>query len=187
MSTPRVSIWPDDLPPQLAALPKLVADHLHGSTIVTLADVSAAGASGFEEGLIVITDVLLMGGHAVDAILEELASLAPRRIDMVFVVGDGYLGTEGAHQKHAAGAAATVSFARSLATRRDTMSRANVVCIPDSLLGRRTVQRSPIDHAVDASDIASTIGYLLNPSGNYVNGQVIYVDGGRHLFSSQTA
>ena len=41
--------------------------------------------------------------------------------------------------------------------------------------------------AVESRDVAAAAAFLLGESGSYISGQVLYVDGGRQLFSSGTA
>lgn len=182
-----VWLWPAPRAPRLADLAVLIAVETENWLVEPIEDL-ARSASHDDSALVVITDEAIARGHPIQKVLDGIAELADAtEIDMVFIVGDGYLGTDGSHFAQAGSGAATVSLARSLAVRRDRRARSNVICVPDSMFGNSGSQRSPLPLEVESRDVAATIAYLLGASGDYVNGQVVYLDGGRHLFSSLTS
>jgi enoyl-[acyl-carrier-protein] reductase (NADH) len=40
---------------------------------------------------------------------------------------------------------------------------------------------------IGAADVADVIAFTLSDQSSYIDGQVLYANGGRHLFSSLTA
>lgn len=181
-----VSLWPAPSASKLADLAALIVAETENWLVEPIEDL--ASASHDNSALVVITDEAIAQGHSIQNVIDGIAELADTtEMDMVFIVGDGYLGTDGSHLGQAGGGAATVSLARSLAVRRDRQARSNVICVPDSMFGNSGSQRSPLPLEVESCDIAATITYLLGATGGYVNGQVVYLDGGRHLFSSLTS
>ena len=120
-------------------------------------------------------------------VVSEVARLVDGcRIPVVFVVGDGYIGSDEPSLTSIVGAS-VVSAARSMAARRKGNVRANVVAVPAAAFGYDGVQRGPLKQSVEVADVANAIAFLIGDEGGYVSGQVLFVDGGRHLFSSQTA
>jgi len=165
-----IALWPSE-PPDLAGLGDAVSDRL-GEPVTIPGD--PAGA----DRLVVIVDG---SGDAVGPAVESAAAV------IVFVVGDGYLGTDVGDLSAALGGAAAVAAARSLAVRRGSHGRANVVCVPEGFFGMSGELRGPLAHEVGVGDIADAVAFLLSDDAGYVHGQVLFVDGGRHLFSSMTA
>lgn len=104
----------------------------------------------------------------------------------IFVVGDGYLGSDGDNLGSNLVGAAAVTAARSIATRRGTRRRANVICVPEAFFGRAVSHRAPMPVDVAADDIANAAAFMFGDGGTYLNGQVLFVNGGRQLFSSMT-
>ena len=70
---------------------------------------------------------------------------------------------------------------------RETKVRANAVATPDAMFGRSSEMRGPLAGTIAVAEIADVIGFLMGPDSPYVSGQVLFADGGRHLFSSHTA
>ena len=184
----EVFLSPERLPPSLIGLGDLVAERLPDSSVESIAEISSHTITGDNPALIVVTDLVIERGVPLEGLINDVTNVAETTpADLIFVTGDGYLGTDGPHLKQAAAGAAMIALARSLATRRERRARSNVVCVPDLMFGNEGSQASPLPQPVEAVDVAATIAYLLDDSGLYVNGQVIYVDGGRHLLSSHTA
>jgi Enoyl-(Acyl carrier protein) reductase len=121
-------------------------------------------------------------------IVEWLAGVrTDAEMDIVAIVPDGYLGTDGGDRVLAASGASVVSSIRSLAGTRGTTVRANAVAIPDAMVGAAGEMSGPLAHATSVEDVAEVVSFLLNADNGYISGQVIYADGGRHLFSSHTS
>jgi hypothetical protein len=131
---------------------------------------------------------------------ESSASISDRTIAMVLttlqehpevsvavVAGDGCLGTDGVIDPSCLLGAMAVSGVRSLALRRHRPGRSNVVCVPQSAYDRSASLRGPIAQPTETVDIANALAFLIDETGRYVSGDVMYVNGGRHLFSSHTA
>ncbi|HEY4153191.1 MAG TPA: hypothetical protein VGM38_07700 [Pseudolysinimonas sp.] len=127
--------------------------------------------------------------RGVDA--ADLLSLDPviagRSAPTALIISDGYLGTEGPDVPSALAGAAAVALARSIAVRRHTTGRVNVVCVPESLVGDAGSQRGPLTIDDPAGAVADVVAFVLGPDSSYIDGQVLYANGGRHLFSSLTA
>jgi hypothetical protein len=113
--------------------------------------------------------------------------IAERTEPTVLVIGDGYLGTDGPDLGSALVGASVVALARSIAVRRSGHGRVNVVAVPEAMLGEAGSQRGPLAGDIDLAAVAEVVAYLLGPGSTYVHGQVLFADGGRHLFSSLTA
>lgn len=171
-------LWPPRVPPGLADLATAVAGRL-GARVEA---VEAIDARADAVGLLVVGQDL-----GEDALADLAAALAGPAPDTVVVVGDDLLGTDGTAPAAAAAGAAAVSLVRSAAVRRDGAVRANVVCVPAELMGRPASQRGALPHAIDSDAVADAVAFLLDQSAGYVRGQVVFVDGGRHLFSSMTS
>lgn len=189
---PRLLTWPAKLPTGLDGLYAEVATRL-GSVrtvpLVTLADLTTAcPAEAGRDAVVVVVDAAVTAGVPVAEVLDGLALLADTpSLDLVLVVGDGWLGTDRADLSATSAAGAAVATARSVAVRRGGTSRPNVVCVPDALFGREGAQRGPLRTEVGCADVANAVAFLLGPSGGYLSGQVLFVNGGRQLFSSMTA
>jgi NAD(P)-dependent dehydrogenase (short-subunit alcohol dehydrogenase family) len=106
---------------------------------------------------------------------------------IALVVGDGWIGTDGPALTGAALSAGAVALARSVAVRRSPTPRVNVVCAPERLFGAAGSQRGPLALEVGADDVAEVVAFALGEESSYVDGQVLYANGGRQLFSSLTA
>jgi hypothetical protein len=116
--------------------------------------------------------------------MERLRTVEP--VNVVAVVEDSYLGTDaGREQAMVSGAA--VALVRSLAVRRGTTVRANAICVPTSTGGNWTELTGPLPLEPTVDDVMEAIDFLAGPDGGYVSGQVLYVNGGRQLFSSLTS
>lgn len=183
-------VWPERLPASLDGLYEAAAAGLGAPAWTALPSLDALELLPAEEdeptsALIVIGAAPGAGAAEVIAGLEAIARHPS--LNLAVVVGDGYLGTDTADLGGSLAAAAAVTAVRSLATRKDGSTRANVICVPIGLFESGTSQRGPIPQQVEAADLAAAAVYLLGEAGAYLNGQVLYVNGGRQLFSSHTA
>jgi hypothetical protein len=107
---------------------------------------------------------------------------------LVLVVPDHFLGAGVDQLESAEAGGAVVATIRSIAVQRGRHLRANVVVVPGSLLGLPPVeQRGPLRREVTSADVAGTTAFLLSAEARYVNGQVLFVNAGRHLFTSLSA
>ncbi len=173
------------------ALPKRVPDAftdlystleaVDGAITVVATDSAEQAAAGRSVLAIVDPAAFTLGD------LDTLASHLPGDADVTFVVGDGYLGTDDGSVLSGALAAGAVSVCRSLALDKGRTGRANVVCVPQAMFGGTSSLRGPLPTRTEPVDVAHAIAYLAGPSGAYVSGQTLFVNGGRHIFSSQTA
>lgn len=188
--------WPRQLPTGLDGLHAALAAQLDDVDLRPLAaldEVAAAVADTTGEGsrpaLVAVPDAAVSGGQAdVAGVLAGLQAVADvGDLDLAVVVSDAYLGTDVDDLAAAALGAAVVAAVRSIAVRRGGHRLANVVAVPAAMLGTAGTQRGPLRQAVDMTDVANALGFLLGETGGYLNGQVLFVDGGRHLFSSLTA
>ncbi|HVR31149.1 MAG TPA: hypothetical protein VMS74_00390 [Acidimicrobiia bacterium] len=185
----RLFTWPTTLPAPLADLYPRVVDATD-SDRVPIADPLAVealrGGSEPRDTLLIVPDVAVetTSPGEVLAALSHMASLSG--IDLVVVVGDGYLGAD-IEPTGTAVAAAAISVMRSVAVQRGRPGRANAICIPQGMLGDTVSQRGPLAVNVDVTDVAHAAGFLIDSANSYLNGQVLYVDAGRQLFSSHTA
>ena len=176
---PQLIAWPPDPPPALGDLYARVADELN-ATLVTVESLAGLGTTDEPRSMLAV--VYTAAG------LSELEGYADQAsLDMVAVVSDGYLGTDGPTVKSAMYAGAAVTVVRSIAVRRGSSARANVVCVPESFFGEQGSQRAPLRQEVEVEDIAHAVGFFLDASSGYLNGQVLFADGGRHVFSSLSA
>lgn len=185
----QLYVWPPT-PPD--ALDKLYEETAHaigaGQPVVLdrLQDFGdrRAGATGPAALLVVLHGQ----DDAAGATIEALARLADQpALALVAVVSDGWLGTDGPDIASASDAGAVVAIVRSLAVRRDGGVRANVVCAAESLFGPTGSQRGPLRQSADATDVGEAVRFLLGDEASYLSGQVLFVNSGRHLFSSMTA
>lgn len=120
--------------------------------------------------------------------LGMLADLAGHDgVTIALVVADSFLGTEDRRLGTALAAASAVALARSIAVRRTGGTRANVVAVPATFFGDTGDHRGPLAGTVTVSDVAAAAAFFLSEEAGYLNGQVLFVDAGRHLFASMSA
>lgn len=184
--------WPAELPSPLESLYEGVAAQIGATDVVSLPSLANARPtldSAAVSAVLVVPDAAVLAGAASgDEVAAGLTSLGDAGVsNLVVVVGDGYLGTDVADLRAASSAAAAISTVRSLAVRRTGQTRANAVCIPERLVTDAGSQRGPMRIDTDISDIVNAASFLLDASGGYLSGQVLFADGGRHLFSSMSA
>ena len=175
---PELIAWPPDPPPALAGLPTRVAELLGGQTT------AVASLGGLEPGDSRSVLAVVDSAEGLRQ-LEAYADQPPH--DIVVVISDGYLGTDGPAVASAMYDGAAVSLIRSIAVRRGSTIRANVVCVPEQLFGEPGSQRAPLRQEVEIDDVAHAVAFFLDSAGGYLNGQVLFADGGRHIFSSLSA
>jgi hypothetical protein len=175
----ELCVFARELPTALATLPSEVA-RVMGLTGRTITDHSElAGAKG---PLLVV----LARPDATDLrALED--TIDSRSGPTALVVGDGWIGTDAGDLDAAIAGASAVALARSIAVRRHATGRVNVVCVPQSLLGVDGSQRGPLKLEIGTADVADVIAFALSDQSCYIDGQVLYANGGRQLFSSLTA
>lgn len=187
----RFFAWPAALPASLAGLHEQVAAAVGDGAPAVLdriADLAAARRQHPGPAALLLVPATETDPGAVAELLAGLAALADEPdLAVVAVVGDGWLGTDGPGLVAAGGGGAVVAVLRSIAVRRGGTVRANVVCAPEGLVGVAGSQRGPMRHEVGSRDVADAAAFLLGPDAPYLAGQVLFVDGGRHLFSSLTA
>jgi len=186
----RLMVWPTRLPSGLEGLADQVATQLGVDDVVGLDDLSslASQRSSGHDALVLVIDAAVAAGHdAADVVASVTALRDHEHLDVVAVVGDGYLGTDHADVGASVAGAAAVATMRSMATRRDASGRANVVAIPDALFDRAGVHRGPLKQVVEAIDVVNAVAFFLSEEGGYLNGQVLFVDSGRQVFSSMSA
>jgi hypothetical protein len=177
-----LAVWPSDLPSSLRELPAQVAAILDMSPH-TMSDLhELVGLDG--PALIVLT-----GAIARDAsVFTELDKIIDSRTSpTALVIGDGWIGTDGPDIASAIVGAGTVALARSIAVRRRTTGRVNVVSIPERLVTEAGSQRGPLALEISTGDVAEVVAFVLSDKSSYIDGQVLYANGGRQLFSSLTA
>ena len=179
----RLHTWPTALPEGLADLPGRVAAILGAEAIpLTALDTATTDPA---DALMAIVDTVATSD--IGGVVADLEAAATAGVTVVVVVGDGYLGTERTDLAGVPAAAAAVATVRSLAARTGGTGRANVVAVSDTLLGHETTQKGPLAHVIDVTDVAEAVAFLLGEGGGYLTGQVLFVDGGRHIFSSMSA
>ena len=193
--------WPSRLPSSLDGLYEQVASQA-GFDVVqcldALSEVTAVRALQEESGatdalasdaLVAVIDAAVLSEMVSPAdVIEGLQAVAGQSVlDLVVVVGDGYLSTDIADLGPTMLAASAVAAARALAVRRGSQRRANVVCIPDAMFGRASTQRGALLQQVECVDVTNAVAFLLGAGASYLSGQVLFVDGGRQLFSSHSA
>ncbi|HJR93540.1 MAG TPA: SDR family oxidoreductase [Acidimicrobiia bacterium] len=184
----RLVVWPSRLP---APLEEAVAALESRSERLTrpaspdevLAQVDSGAA------VVIFPDAAVAVGAAshddVMRLISDLGAIAD--VSIVAVVSDAYLGIDVADIATPATAAAVISAMRSIAVRRGSTTRANAVCVPAGMVSDSGSQRGAMSRAVEPQHVASTVAFLTDPANSYISGQVLFVDGGRHLFSSMTA
>jgi hypothetical protein len=188
-----IHVWPRTLPPGLDGLYQTMAALLGMSDVSPVADLAEigriSGGEGHNASVVIVLDAVAVAdanfAAGFNAAIHDLR--AARHVNTVVIVGDGYLGTDSESLTSAMYGASAVSLMRSLALTRDRPSRSNVVVVPDSLMGLSGSQRGPLPQGTEVPDVAQAAAFLLGPTGAYVSGQTLFVNGGRHLFSSQTA
>jgi len=176
----NLSVWPAELPAGLRDLPAEVGGIL-GLEATAVADPAAAAAAP-DPLLVVVADAAAAG---VLAALD--AAAASRTAPAVVVVSDGVIGTDGGDLAAALAGASAVTLVRSVAVRRSATGRINAVAVPDRLFGAAGSQRGPLPLEIASADVADVVAFLLSDESPYIDGQVLYADGGRQLFSSLTA
>jgi hypothetical protein len=179
MTMPELIAWPPDPPPALGDLYARVAEEL-GATLVTVQSLADLGTSDEHRSVLLVA-------HTASGLRELEAYADQADFDMVAVVSDGYLGTDGPSVESAMHGGAAIAVVRSIAVRRGSDARANVVCVPESLFGEQGSQRAPLRQEVEVEDVAHAVAFFLDASGGYLNGQVLFANGGRHVFSSMSA
>jgi hypothetical protein len=177
-------IWPSPLSPALSDLEMGLVDSFGPAAAEgSLNDIAVV------DGLEPVSVVLVMSGDEDEhGIVDWLTGLsAQANLNVVVVIGDGYLGTDIANRSNAAAAAAAVSAVRSLAATRGARVRANVVCAPQGMFGPTGEQRGPLAQQGEMRDVVQAATFFMSRENGYLNGQVLYVNGGRQIFSSHTA
>jgi hypothetical protein len=174
--------WPRELPAPLVALPDLVAGVL--DTVCRTAAEPSELEAATGPVMLVLTGAEL-GDPQLFRSLDRI--IDGRAAPTALVIGDGWIGTEGPDVASALVGATAVSLARSIAVRRHTTGRVNVVCVPESLIGDAGSQHGPLALEIGAADVAEVVAFALDDRSSYIDGQVLYADGGRQLFSSLTA
>jgi hypothetical protein len=177
-----VSFWPASLPPALAEFPDQVAKAFGGSSAV-IGGISALDS--VEGPLVIILSGTDLTGTDLLSTLDRVIS--GRAAPTTIVIGDGWIGTDGPDLVSALTGAAAVSLTRSIAARRAPTGRVNIVCVPERLLGAAGSQRGPLTLDIDSAAIADVVAFIIGDESSYIDGQVLYADGGRQLFSSLTA
>ena len=180
---PSVLAWPRRLPDTLDGLYAAVSSRLPAELgLEEVDDLSAESPAAADRGAAVIV---------VDDNPETLAAVAAilhaDAVDVVLVVGDAFLGSDAQDLRPSQTGGAAVAAVRSKATRRGATHRANVVCIAGSLVGAPSSQRGPLAHSPAMTDVADAVAFLVDADNAYLNGQVLFVNGGRHLFSSMSS
>lgn len=187
-----VHVWPPTAPTNLDGLYEQIASLLPDHDIVVidrLADLGRKDPAGDPGAAVVVLDATTTQATSFPAELQAAIThlKAAPELDIVFVLGDGFLGTDTGDLSASMVGASAVSAVRSLALLKGRPGRSNVVCVPDEVLGGGGTQKGPLSQPTEMIDVADAISYLLGETGDYVSGQTLYVNGGRHLFSSQTA
>lgn len=135
------------------------------------------------------TVVLVLGGSSEQCRvgLEWLEGVgADSGLNIVVVTDDSFLGTD-ADRSRSQVSGGAVALVRSLAVQRGTTVRANAVCFPESLVEEAGELRGPLPDKPNLEDVAAAVGLFAGSDGGYLSGQVLFVNGGRQLFSSLTA
>ena len=173
-----ILIWPRLLDPWFAELPKRLAQLFDRVGDFDL-DSAPAGAT-------VVLVLPIDGEHSTKAVawLEQLESDRP--LNLIVVADDSYLGSDSRPQR-AAICGAAVSVIRSLAVKRGTEVRANVVCLPVTVHGVSTALIGPLRLEPEIADLVEAVRFFAGADGDYLSGQILFVNGGRQLFSSHTS
>lgn len=123
-----------------------------------------------------VTETWLSGEIADDAALVNIASVAG---NLVATASDWYTAAK----------AAVAGYTRHLAAYRSDEVRSNIVApgmtdtprlagFAASDLGKRVLQRIPLNRMAASADIAHAVLFLLSPPAGYINGAFLTVDGG---------
>ncbi len=188
----RIFTWPAELPSSLDGFFTAVEAGAGGAPLVELQSLDAFRSvrDGDEpDSLLIIPDAALeLGGSTVGEVTDGLLALATaENLNTVVITGDGMLGVDTDDFADAMCGAAAVAAVRSIAVRRGSTSRANVICVPAAVFGSEGSQRGAIPQPVESIDVAEAALFFLSDENTYLNGQVLFVNGGRHLFSSLSA
>lgn len=116
-----------------------------------------------------------------------LTAIADGDVTAVAVVSDAYLGTDTTDLGAALAGSTAVTTVRSIAARMGGSARANAVCVPDTLWNSDTAQRGPLATATEIADVVEAVSFLFGDDASYLTGQVLFLTGGRHIFSSMSA
>jgi hypothetical protein len=180
--------WPGTMPSELEGTLEALVERLNGAEIVPF---EADRRPARQDVVILFPDAVApVDGDAArhDLRMERMLTVVGwEPSHTIFVVGDGYLGSDGSDVAGTMLGGAAVAAARSLAIREGAKGRANVVCLPEQLFGRTTSQCGPLPLTVGKGDVVDALAYFLSEGGSYLNGQVLFVNAGRQLFSSMTA
>lgn len=186
-------VWPPALPAGLAGLYVEVAQRLGDLEVKMLGSLTEVADQRSEipgaDAVVVVVDAALVTAQPdPSGVLDGLRALVDEDgLDVVAVVGDGFLGTDVDEVAPAMAAAAAVTIVRSMAVRRGGSGRSNVVCVPAAMFDTEGSQRGPLAARPVTGDVADAVAFLLDEQAGYVTGQVLFVNGGRHLFSSLSA
>lgn len=183
-------VWPPTLPSHFDGFCDLLEELIDNCTVTRIEEVTAVGAGDTPpDAVVIVIDPTATSAATFSRSLHQTIESIRATPDLhaVFIVGNGYLGTDSADLGTTMHAAAAVSAARSLALTRNRPGRSNVICVPDAMFDTAGTQRGPIAQATEAIDVAHSVAFLLGETGQYVSGQTLFIDGGRHLFSSHTA
>ena len=155
----------------------------------SLHDLGAARSGREPDALLIVLDAALGSGEStVEDVVDAIQALTTsENLNTLVVVGDGLLGTDADDISTAMGGAAAVAAVRSIAVKRGTSSRANAICVPAALLGSGGSQRGALPQPIECTDVAEAALFFLSDANTYLNGQVLFVNGGRQLFSSLSA
>ena len=187
-------VWPGALPDTLMRLYDAVGALLEHHQVTPVGNIEDIAQSRDDTDAVTTSALVVLDAPTTadpsfpDRFRSTVGRLqAAPDVNVVFVIGDGYLGTDLDDLTPARAGASAVSAMRSLALTRNRPGRSNIVAVPDALLGHTGSQRGPLAQSTEVDDVAHAVAYLVGDTGNYVSGQTLFVNGGRHLFSSQTA
>lgn len=192
MTVPEsVHVWPPELPSHFDGFYDFLEKLIDDCTVTAVAEITAvvAGDDSPPDSVVIVIDPTATSGPTFTGDLHTAIESIRTNPDLnaVFIVGDGYLGTDSADLGTTMHGAAAVSAVRSLALTRSRPGRSNVICVPDAMFDTAGTQRGPLTQSTEAIDVAHSIAFLLGETGQYVSGQTLFLNGGRHLFSSHTA
>ncbi len=186
-----IAVWPSEVTAPFDdlydALDSLLPEH-HLDAFDDLDGLPDVLSERSPEAVVLVIDpgsVTSIGDRTIATVLATLGDHPD--VSIAVIAGDGYLGTDGVTDASCLLGAMAVSGVRSLALRRHRPGRSNVFCVPQSAYDTSTSLRGPIAQPTETVDVANALAFLLDETGRYVSGDVLYVNGGRHLFSSHTA
>lgn len=186
-----IAVWPAEVTAPFDDLWRALDGLLPAHDLTTfddLDDLTNVLSERNPEAVVLVVDPGSVTSVGDRTIATALATLGDHPdVSVAVVAGDGYLGTDGAADPSCLLGAIAVSGVRSLALRRHRPGRSNVVCVPQSAYDTSTSLRGPIAQPTETVDVAHALAFLIDETGRYVSGDVLYVNGGRHLFSSHTA